>query len=58
MNRWEVYSFLKLVNGQASMAGLKKRFPGIRHRELREGIIEYNLMASREQRFQKSLVTT
>ena len=53
MSRWEVYSFLKQQNGQVSMGGLRTMFPNISKHELKEGIIEYNLMARRQGYFQE-----
>lgn len=51
MSRWEVYSFLKQQNGQVSEWGLRTKFPDISKRELKEGVTEYNLMASRDTQF-------
>lgn len=42
---WDVYSFLKKVNGVVSMEQLESEFRGISSHELSEGILEYNMMA-------------
>lgn len=47
MSRWEVYSFLKEVNGKTKVKTLKAAFPEMSETELIEGVIEYNIMAVR-----------
>lgn len=43
MNRWNVYSHLKRINGETTVEEVKIFFSGTPKNEIREGIIEYNL---------------
>lgn len=55
MSRWEVYSFLKQVNGQAGMHDLIEAFPEMSWDELMEGLTEYNMMTKKDDRYAECL---
>lgn len=49
MYNWAyVYSYLKSVNGETSKEELRQKFAGMDEDELKEGVIEYNIVAKRE----------
>lgn len=56
MNRWHVYEYLKKQRGMITTAQLRSIHKGISERELKEGIIEYKLVAFHQEFHQEVCV--